>query len=202
MKYYSYTLSTISFIFNPLLQRLQLILLVVPVVRTTSIKIFKKHFFSFLLKDLKTKKLHNITYLVEVSQIGNLVPQVSHDLLVFLECGFIPVAFAFNDGVANGQAFEIVLIQETVVVDVVHVPDDELDSVIPWVCHCAETKMKAYIVVSTYLGSLVLYFGYTISAIDVPRYKYIVFSFLNFRVYYCCATTCSASRYTIRTYTV
>jgi len=73
----------------------------------------------------------NFVVLVEVSQIGNLVPQVSHDLLVFLECGFIPVAFAFNDGVANGQAFEIVLIQETVVVDVVHVPDDELDSVIP-----------------------------------------------------------------------
>merc|ERR1712088_901962 len=61
----------------------------------------------------------NLSILVQVSQIGNLVPQVSHDLLVFLECGFIPVAFAFNDGVANGQAFEIVLIQETIVVDVV-----------------------------------------------------------------------------------
>merc|ERR1712110_118690 len=60
----------------------------------------------------------NLSILVEVSQIGNLVPQVSHDLLVFLECGF-------NDGVANGQAFEIVLIQETIVVDVIHVPDDE-----------------------------------------------------------------------------
>jgi len=73
----------------------------------------------------------NFIVLVEVSQFGNLVPQVSHDLLVLLECAFIPVTFAFNDGVANGQAFEVVLIQRTVAVDVVHVPDDELDAVIP-----------------------------------------------------------------------
>merc|ERR1712088_674411 len=73
----------------------------------------------------------NFVVLVEVSQLGNLVPQVSHDLLVLLECAFIPVTFAFDDGVANSQAFEVILIQETVVVNVVHVPDDELDAVIP-----------------------------------------------------------------------
>jgi len=73
--------------------------------------------------------------LVEISQLCDLVPQVSHDLLVLLESGLIPVTFAFNDGVANGQAFEVVLVQETIVVNVVHVPDDEFDSVVPRVSH-------------------------------------------------------------------
>jgi len=73
--------------------------------------------------------------LVEISQLCDLVPQVSHDLLVLLESGLVPVTFAFDDGVANGQAFEVVLVQETIVVNVVHVPDDELDAVVPRVSH-------------------------------------------------------------------
>jgi len=73
----------------------------------------------------------NLSVLVEVSQISDLVPQVLHDLLVLLELGVIPFAFAFDDCVANGQTFEVVLVQETVVVNVVHVPDDEFDAVVP-----------------------------------------------------------------------
>jgi len=73
----------------------------------------------------------NFTVLVEVSQIGDLVPQVLHDFLVLLELGVIPFTFSFDDCVANGQTFEVVLVQETVVVNVVHVPDDEFDAVVP-----------------------------------------------------------------------
>ena len=79
-------------------------------------------------------------YLVEISQFSDLVPQVSHDLLVLLEGGVVPLAFALNDGVANGQAFEVVLVQEAVVVNVVHIPDDELDAVVPRVSHCSVEK--------------------------------------------------------------
>ena len=70
-------------------------------------------------------------HLVEVSQIGDLVPEVLHDFLVLLEDGLVPFTFAFDDCVANGQTFKVVLVQETVVVNVVHVPDDELDAVVP-----------------------------------------------------------------------
>merc|ERR1711874_247685 len=73
--------------------------------------------------------------LVKISQLSDLVPQVSHDLLVLLESGLIPLALAFNDGVTNGQAFEVVLVQCTIAVNVVHVPDDELDAVVPRVSH-------------------------------------------------------------------
>jgi len=86
-----------------------------------------------LLKLLGT----DFTVLVEISQFSDLVPQVSHDLLVLLEGGVVPLAFALNDGVANGQAFEVVLVQEAVVVNVVHIPDDELDAVVPRVSHCS-----------------------------------------------------------------
>merc|ERR1712001_167067 len=87
-----------------------------------------------LLKLLGT----DFTVLVEISQFSDLVPQVSHDLLVLLEGGVVPLAFALNDGVANGQAFEVVLVQEAVVVNVVHIPDDELDAVVPRVSHCSQ----------------------------------------------------------------
>merc|ERR1711983_164253 len=73
--------------------------------------------------------------LFKISQLSDLVPQVSHDLLVLLESGLIPLALAFNDGVTNGQAFEVVLVQCTIAVNVVHVPDDELDAVVPRVSH-------------------------------------------------------------------
>jgi len=73
----------------------------------------------------------HLSILVEVSQLGDLVPQVLHDFLVLLELGIIPFALALNDGVADGQAFEVVPVQDAVVVNVVHVPDDEFDAVVP-----------------------------------------------------------------------
>merc|ERR1712001_178610 len=87
-----------------------------------------------LLKFLST----DFTVLVEISQFSDLVPQVSHDLLVLLEGGIVPLALALDDGVANSQAFEVVLVQEAVVVNVVHIPDDELDAVVPRVSHCSQ----------------------------------------------------------------
>lgn len=77
----------------------------------------------------------DLTILVEVSKFSNFSPEVGHDLLVFLEDILAPLSLGLNDGVANGQALEVVLVQEAVVVNVVHVPDDELDTVIPAVCH-------------------------------------------------------------------
>merc|ERR1712045_1071839 len=68
-------------------------------------------------------------------QLGDFVPQVSHDLLVLLESGFVPVTLTLDDGVADGEAFEVIFVQCTVAVNVVHVPDDELDTVIPRVSH-------------------------------------------------------------------
>merc|ERR1712168_207324 len=78
----------------------------------------------------------NFTVLIEISQLSNFIPQVSHDLLVLLESSLVPVTLALDDGVANSQAFKIVFVQRTIAVDVVHVPDDELDTVIPRVSHC------------------------------------------------------------------
>lgn len=73
----------------------------------------------------------HLSILVEVGKIGNLVPQVPHDLLVLLELGVLPFSLSFDDGVADGQALEVVPVQDAVVVNVVHVPDDEFDAVVP-----------------------------------------------------------------------
>jgi len=87
--------------------------------------------YTMILESLLKLISGHLTILVEVSQIGDLVPQVLHDFLVLLELGVIPFTFSFDDCVANGQTFEVVLVQETVVVNVVHVPDDEFDAVVP-----------------------------------------------------------------------
>ena len=76
-------------------------------------------------------KVSSELYLVEVGKIGNLVPQVPHHLLVLLELGVFPFSLSFDDGVADGQALEVVPVQDAVVVNVVHVPDDEFDAVVP-----------------------------------------------------------------------
>merc|ERR1712112_35005 len=73
----------------------------------------------------------NLTVLIEISQLSNFVPQVSHDLLVLFEGSLVPVTLALDDSITNSQTFKIVLVQRTVAIDVVHVPDDELDAVIP-----------------------------------------------------------------------
>ena len=74
-------------------------------------------------------------YLVKVCELCDLVPQVGHDLLVLGELGVVPLALALDDGVPDGEALEVVLVQEAVVVDVVHEPHDELDAVVPAVRH-------------------------------------------------------------------
>jgi len=87
--------------------------------------------YTMILESLLKLISGHLTVLVEVSQVCDLVPQVLHDVLVLLEAGLIPLAFSLDDCVANGQTFEVVLVQEAVVVNVVHVPDDELDAVVP-----------------------------------------------------------------------
>ena len=82
------------------------------------------------------------TDLVEICQLGNLIPQVGHDLLVLLEDVLAPLALGLDDSVADSQALEVVLVQEPVVVDVVHVAHDELDAVVPTVSHCELPESK------------------------------------------------------------
>lgn len=79
----------------------------------------------------------NFAILVEVSQFCDLAPEVGHDFLILLVDIFAPLSLGLNDGVPNSQAFKVVFVEETVVVDVVHVADYELDTVIPAVCHFA-----------------------------------------------------------------
>lgn len=57
-------------------------------------------------------------YLVEVSELSDLAPQVLHDLLVVSETLSGVLAPAFNDGGAEGQALEVVLVQVAIVVNV------------------------------------------------------------------------------------
>merc|ERR1712203_1301434 len=77
----------------------------------------------------------NFTVLVEIGQLSDFIPQVSHDLLVLFEGGLVPVTLALDDGVADGQALEVVFVQRAIAVNVVHVPHEELDAVIPRVSH-------------------------------------------------------------------
>jgi len=77
----------------------------------------------------------DFTVLVEVSELGNLLPQVAHDSLVLAEGFHAEFAVALDQGGADSQALKVVLVKETIVVNVVHVPDDVLDAVIPGVSH-------------------------------------------------------------------
>ena len=63
-------------------------------------------------------QLEFCSYLVEVSKLGNLSPEISHDLLVVGIGSIIPVATALNQGVAESQADKVVLVQVAVVVNV------------------------------------------------------------------------------------
>ena len=81
-------------------------------------------------------------YLVEISQFSDFVPQISHDLLVLLEGSVIPLALALNHGVPDGQTFKVILVQSTIAINVVHVPDDEFDTVVPRVSHFAANEKK------------------------------------------------------------
>ena len=73
----------------------------------------------------------DLACLVEVREIGDLVPEVGHDLGVLLVGLLAPLALALDDRVLDGEALEVVLVQEAVVVDVVHVAHHKLDAVLP-----------------------------------------------------------------------
>jgi len=77
----------------------------------------------------------HLSVLVEVSDLGNLVPEVAHPALVLRILVWAPGSLALHQGVLHGQALEVRLVQHPVVVNVVHVSDDKLDSVGPGVCH-------------------------------------------------------------------
>ena len=80
----------------------------------------------------------DLAVLVEVSELSDLIPEVTHDFQVS-GVGFVAEETAsFNEGGAEGQAHEVILVKVAVVVNVVHVPDDELDAVIPGVSHGTE----------------------------------------------------------------
>ncbi len=80
-------------------------------------------------------RYQNYNNLVEIRQLCDLVPQILHDLLVCLELRVVPLALGLDDRVPHRQALKVVLVQEAVVVDVVHVAHDELDAVVPRVSH-------------------------------------------------------------------
>jgi len=57
-------------------------------------------------------------YLVEVSELSDLAPQVLHDLLVVSEALGGVLATGLKDGGAEGKAFKVVLVQVSIVVNV------------------------------------------------------------------------------------
>jgi len=78
-----------------------------------------------------------LTVLIEISEVGDLVPEVVHDGLVLGVVALIPHTTALDQGVAQGKALEVILVEVAIVVNVVHVPDHKLHTVIPGVSHFA-----------------------------------------------------------------
>lgn len=58
------------------------------------------------------------SYLVEISKLSNLVPEVAHDLLVGGVSVLLELAAALDECVPQGQALEVVLVEVAIVVDV------------------------------------------------------------------------------------
>merc|ERR1719430_2137856 len=79
----------------------------------------------------------HFSILIKVSNLSNLLPQVDHHCLVLLILDGIPVTLPLHDGVPYGKALKVILVQNSITVIVVHVPDNELDSVAPTVGHLA-----------------------------------------------------------------
>jgi len=74
------------------------------------------------------------TVLIEVSKEGDLVPQIIHDLAVRKEPVLREFTLVFKDGIPYSKTFEVILVKDTIVVNVVEVPDDVSDAVIVSVC--------------------------------------------------------------------
>jgi len=77
----------------------------------------------------------DFTVLVEISKEGDLVPQVIHNFAVGLEPGSREFTLSFKDGVPYSKALEVILVEDTIVVNVVEVPDNVSDAVIVSVSH-------------------------------------------------------------------
>ena len=65
-----------------------------------------------------------VTYLVEVGKICDFIPQVLHDLAVFLVFLLCEVPFALNDGGPYRQTLEVILIQVSIIVDICNVREN------------------------------------------------------------------------------
>ena len=59
-----------------------------------------------------------VAHLVEVGELGDLVPEVAHDLGVGGVGGVLELAAPLDEGGAEGEAHEVILVQVAVVVDV------------------------------------------------------------------------------------
>lgn len=76
-----------------------------------------------------------LAVLVEVSELSNLIPEIVHDLGVGGVGGIFEHATSLDEGGAKGKADEVILVKVAIVINVVHVPDDEFDTVVPGVSH-------------------------------------------------------------------
>jgi hypothetical protein len=56
--------------------------------------------------------------LIKIGQFGDLLPQAAHDVLVATKTGWATVALALNNASPHGHAFEVLLVQEAVVVNI------------------------------------------------------------------------------------
>ena len=63
----------------------------------------------------------NLVVLVEVGDIADLLPEVDHHLLVLLVLLRAPFPLTLKDGVPHSETLEVILVQDSVTVIVVHV---------------------------------------------------------------------------------
>ena len=64
-----------------------------------------------LLQYYRVRTSNNFSHLVKVSQVSNFVPQLGHNLWIFLVFSLIPGSFALNDGIPYGQALKIIFVK-------------------------------------------------------------------------------------------
>lgn len=77
----------------------------------------------------------DLTVMIQIGKGRDLIPQSLHDGAVFVQASWVDGALAFDDGGTQSHALEVVVIQEAIVVNVVHVADDEFNTLFPWVTH-------------------------------------------------------------------
>lgn len=77
----------------------------------------------------------DLAVLIEIGKGGDLVPQSLHDGAVLIQASWVDGALALDDGGTQSHALEVIVVQEAVVVNIVHVTNDEFDALIPRVAH-------------------------------------------------------------------